>query len=376
MWFMKSIREVTDLRGKHVFVRASLNEPIENDVLKSDFRLEKMLPLLKFLRGAGALTIVAGHLSGDPQQKTLIPIARYFQDKFPMKFIEDMFSSSAKDTLASMHDGDAVLIENLRRYPGEEENDMSFAKKLSVLADIYVNEDFSTSHRVHASIVLLPKLLPSYIGLQFEQEFKHLSQAINPPHQSLVIIGGAKPETKMPLIRQFLNVADKVFVGGLSANEFFVASGYNIGSSLVSGKDLGVEKLLKHPKLLLPIDVRVLAGGTTTIVKKVDELELNDRIVDVGPETLVSIASVISESASVVWNGPLGDSDRAFIKGSEHLAHIIADSHAMSIIGGGDTVSVVKPLGIEDRITFLSTAGAAMVDFLVHGTLPGIKALN
>ena len=373
---MRSIRRAGNLRGKRVLVRGGLNETMDGEALRGDFRLRKMLPLLTFLREAGARTILVGHVSGVGSSRTLQPVARYFAHHVPVSFIGDLFDEHGRAARAGMHDGEIVLAENLRRYPGEVAGDAAFASELAALADSYVNEDFSTSHRPHASIVLVPQLLPGYAGLQFEQEYKQLSRALNPPHPSLVIIGGAKPETKVPLIRQFLDVADRVFVGGLSANEFFLKMGHTIGSSLVSGKDLGVESLIGHPKLMLPKDVRVLSGGTTTVEKRPEELTEDDRIVDVGPETLVALAATIAESASIVWNGPLGDSDRSFLAGTEHLAHLIADSGVLSIIGGGDTIACIEPLGIERRVTFLSTAGAAMINFLLNGTLPGIEALK
>lgn len=373
---MKSIREAGDLKGVRVLVRASLNEPIEDGVLKGDFRLRKMLPVIAFLKEAGAKTILVGHLSGDPKTKTFKPIHDYFRKQFPLSFVEDFFSETGKEVLHSMENGGVVLLENIRRYPGEKENDPTFARKLANLADMYVNDNFSASHREHASLVGVPKLLPSYMGMQFEQEYTNLSKALNPPRPALVIVGGAKPKTKVPLIRQFLDHADTVFIGGISANEFFLAQGNSIGTSLSSGEDLGVAKFVAHSNVLLPKDVRVLQSDGKTITKEPTAVAPNDRIVDVGPDTLVELATTIADSAFVLWNGPLGDTDLGFAEGTEHLTRLIADSTATSIIGGGDTVASIMPLGIEDKVTFISTAGAAMIDFIVNGTLPGIKTLE
>jgi len=369
---MKCITEAVDLKGKRVFVRGSLNEPVDDGVIRDDFRLKKMQPVITFLQNASARIILAGHLSGDPSDHTLEPMAKYFD----VPLIKNPLSDAGRSEIDKLENGDVVMLENLRIYEGETTNDESFASDLATLTDIYVNENFSAAHREHASIVRLPTLLPSYMGIQFEQEYSYLSQALNPPLPSLIIIGGAKPETKLPLARHFLNAGSKVFVGGLSANEFFVARGYSVGTSVVSGKDLGVEELMDHPNLILPKDVHVLCEDGTTQVKLVTEVEDTERIVDVGPDTLVSIASIISESSFIVWNGPLGDSDRGFLKGSEHLVRLIADSNAQSIVGGGDTVAAVSSFGIEDRLTFVSTAGSAMVTFLATGTLPGIEALS
>jgi len=367
---MRSIREVDDLKGVRVLVRVDFNEPMRDGKVLGTFRVDKTLPLITFLQSVGAHVLLISHQSGDPSEKSLRPIVEYLNEHVPTVFGGDVFSDQV------LNNKDVVLFENIRQHPGEESNDQTFAKHLASLGDIYVNEAFPVSHRQHASVVTLPLLLPSYVGFQFEQEVKHLSQVLNPPRPSFFILGGAKPETKVPLVRQFLNVADVVFAGGLSANEFFVAQGHDLGSSLVSGKDFDIVESVGHPKLLLPKDVHVLSEDGTVMTCNPRQERVTGRIVDVGSQTLDLIAEVIQKSVFIVWNGPLGDTDLGYFEGTRHLARLIAESDAETIVGGGDTIAAIEPLHLEEKFTFVSTAGAAMIDFLIDGTLPGIVALE
>ncbi|MCI0619936.1 phosphoglycerate kinase [Candidatus Wolfebacteria bacterium] len=353
-----------------MLVRADFNVPVHNGAVVNDFRIRKTLPVLRFLSGQGARTFVVSHI-GENSAATLAPVAQELAKCCSTGFVRDVFSAEGKEAMERIGDGGSILFENIRMFPGEEANDDTFARRLASLADIYVNEAFSTSHREHASIVGVPCHIPAYSGIQFVSEMRHLSLALNPPHPSLVILGGIKFQTKIPLARKFLDIADRVFVGGALANPLFAAEGYQVSASVLPGDQLDVAGLLGHEHLILPQDV---AGEG--FVKSAEALTKHDIIRDAGPETLENLIRVVRESAFVLWNGPIGDYERGFRERNEALARAIAESSAQSIVGGGDTVASIADLGLEDRFTFVSTAGGAMVQFLSDGTLPGIEALR
>lgn len=367
---MKSIREAQGLKGKRVVVRVDLNVPIRDGHVVNDFRVRKVQPLLRFLSHEGARTILLAHL-GETSGTTLEPVAHLLKNCCNVKFVKDFLGSEGSRAVADMAEGSILLFENLRVDPREKANDPGFAKRLAQYGDCYVNEAFSVSHREHASIVGIPRYLPSYSGIQFESEVKHLSLAFNPPRPSLVILGGIKFETKLPLAKRFLESADHVFIGGALANDIFQAQGYEIGDSVISSSDLDLDGILGNERLLLPVDI-----GGSGFVKHPNEIEKGEMILDAGPETVALLKSVIAQSAFVLWNGPIGDYAKGFSKHNQELAHIIAESSAQSIIGGGDTVASIAELGLEDKFTFVSTAGGAMIQFLSTGTLPGLEILE
>jgi len=330
---MKSILEAGDVKNKKVFVRVDWNAPIESGKVVDDFRIKKSLPTLEYLKNAGAKVVIATHL--EPKGTSAEPLKLYVPEG--MK-----------------------LLGNLRDNPGEERNSEEFAKELASKADIYVNEAFSVSHREHASIVGLPRLLPSFIGLQFALEIKELSKAFYPKKPFLFILGGAKFDTKLPLLKKFIHIADHIFVGGALANNFFKEQGVDIGNSLVSLGDFGLKELLKTGKIILPEDT-IIKGG---------------KILDAGPRTIENLKPLISASRLVLWNGPLGSYENGYSVATLALAKIISESGSESIIGGGHTIAAIKGLNLLDKFSFVSTGGGAMLDFLATGTLPGIEAIK
>jgi len=335
---LPSIKNI-NVRNKRVLLRVDFNVPIKNGKVADDFRIKKTLPTINFLKKGGAKVIIISHLT-DGKAKSLKPVAEYLS-----KRVGD----------------DVVLLENIRNYPGEEKNDRNFAKQLAKLGDIYVNDAFSVSHRNHASIVSLPKYLPSCAGLLFEEEYKHLKGVFKPRHPFLFILGGVKFGTKLPVLEKFVKIADKIFVGGALANNFFWAKKINIGRS-VFDKNINIKKFLQNSKIVLPIDVK----------KK------NSVILDIGPLAIKELSLLIKEQKFILWNGPLGSfEERGFEKGTKAVARLIANSRAKSIIGGGDTIAAIKKAKIPlKKFSFVSTAGGAMLEFLVKGTLPGIEALK
>lgn len=372
---MKSIDQVKNLKGKRVILRVDFNVPIAKGKVVDDFRILAVLPTINLLRDAGAKIIILSHIEGKGGA-SLRPVAKYFAEKkIPLTFIPKYFTSGTTKVLGKMKNGDIVLFENLRINKGEKDNDDKFSKKLAEMGDFYVNDAFPVSHRAHASIVGIPKFLPSYMGLVFKREVKHLSSAFKPDRPFLFILGGAKFDTKMALLKKFMNLADFIFVGGALANNFFKELNMEIGDSVVSDGVYDLPQLLQTKKVFIPIDGHVQNGKKVT-VKQVQDMVPKDKIWDAGPETLVQLKDLIDRSKFVLWNGPLGNYEEGFSEGTKNLAEIISKSNAKSVVGGGDTVAAIQELGLMDKFTFVSTGGGAMLDFLANETLPGIEAIE
>jgi phosphoglycerate kinase len=373
---MKSIKEIENVSGKRILLRVDFNVPIRDGKILDDFRIRKSIPTIEYLHKKGAIIILLSHL-GDDGKETLAPVALRLKKYMPkVKFIKTpIFSDETEKIIGDLKKGDIVLLENLRREPVEKNNSPSFARALSRYGNIYVNEAFSVSHRVHASIVGITKYLEGYAGLQFIDEIKNLSNAFNPPHSFLFILGGAKFETKIPLIKKFLHDADFVFISGALANDFFKAKGYEIGMSLVDNANFQIASLMKRKNLLLPIDVEVIKDHKHRFVEP-NKIDKDESIVDIGPQTVAILKGLIEKSKFILWNGPLGKYESGFGGATEQVLKMISRSKAHSIIGGGDTVALISKLKLEDKLGFVSTGGGATLDFLAKGTLPGIKALK
>ncbi len=351
---MRSIRKLKNLRGKKILVRVDFNVPVKDGRVEDDFRIRKALPTIEFLlkKNPGKIILVT-HLGKDGSE-SLTPVEKRFFEIFrgPKSKIE--------------------FFENVRKFPGESENNPSFARQMSAMADIYVNEAFSVSHRAHASIVSVPKFLPAYAGFQLEEEVKNLSKAFkNPKHPFLFILGGAKFSTKVPLIKKYLKLADYVFVGGAILNVLLRAKGYEIGRSLYEAPGFDLKKILANKKLILPVDVLVEKDGVLEN-KKISEVAKGDFIVDIGKESVQELAPYIKKSKLILWNGPLGKDSGA----TKKVLKMVGGAAAVSIIGGGDTVQIISEMKMEKKFSFVSTGGGATLEFLAKGTLPGIKVLR
>jgi len=371
---MKDIRSAKDLKSKKVLLRCDLNVPVKDGKILDDFRLVRTLSTIDFLREKDAKIILIGHIGRD-SKNSLAPTHEFFKKYFPVNFTQEVIGSKTSSAIDSMKDGEIVLLENLRRHEGETENDSIFAKQLASLGDIYVNNAFSVSHRKHASIIGVPKLLPSYAGILFQEEIEELSVALTPPAPALCILGGAKFNTKEPLVRKLLDVYDNVFVSGALAHDFFRTKGYNIGKSLSADTGVNLKELVENKKIMMPTDV-VVQNEDGIFLKKPNEISDNDSIKDSGPETTEKLAELIKNFKFILWNGPLGEYEKGFIKPTETLALALAGSSAKTLIGGGDTIASIEHLELEDKFSFVSTGGGAMLKFLLDGTLVGIEALK
>lgn len=285
-----------------------------------------------------------------------------------------------------MMPGTVLVLENLRRHKGETINDPAFARELAALADMFVQDSFDTCHRLHASIVGVPKLLPSYAGLLVEDETTHLSQARTPQSPSLAVIGGAKFETKEAVLTTLLQVYDHLVVAGALANDFLKTTGQEVGKSLISpdADEPTIRRLLDNPKVIVPLDSLVipyearesLDAAQHARVAAAGQVRPDEMIIDHGPSTVALISKLAQKAKTILWNGPLGVYESGFVGSTDAFAKAVAESGAHSIVGGGDTVASIENLGLLHKFSFVSTGGGAMLDFLATGTLPGIAALD
>lgn len=373
MKYPKFITAADNLKGRIVLLRLDLNVPIENGHIKDDFRIRRSIPTIKYLKKAGAKVVIISHI-GRSKTDSLKPVARYMNKYVKTGFLPDDVMNISKDVISDMRDGSVVVLENVRFYPGEEKNGKIFAKKLALLGDIYVNDAFPASHRKHASIIGLPLLLPSYMGFLMKEEIDNLSIARTPKRPFLFILGGAKFKTKIPLIKKYLSIADYVFVGGALANVFLKFRGFHMESSYIEDVDAKVKVFLNNRKLLLPEDALVLRGKKATSAR-LEDIRKTDKVVDAGPETIISLENIIKSANTIILNGPLGYYEYGFDKASKKILRAIASSEAMSVVGGGDTAYLARGISCDNKNFFISTGGGAMIDFFINGTLPGIEAL-
>ncbi|MCX6751152.1 MAG: phosphoglycerate kinase [Candidatus Nomurabacteria bacterium] len=378
---MRSIKQIKNLRGKTILLRAGFDVPIKDGKVIDSKRIKILLPTIKYLMNKGPLVILSHQ--GRPKgrrdmaftQKPLIPVLGKLLRK-KIKFASSCIGVETEKMAKSLKKGEVLLLENLRFEPGEEKNDLIFAKELSKLGDVYVDDAFPDAHRKHASIVGIPKYLPSYVGFQFLKEIEYLSLVFKKTkHPFLLILGGAKFETKLPIIKRFLKTADNVFIGGALANQVFKEEGYEVGYSLVENKKYNLPLIIRNPKIMLPNDVLVLSEGKKQITLP-NNVSKKENIVDVGPKTIKDLEIKIKKAKIILWNGPLGESSSGFDIGTEKIVRAIAKTKIISIVGGGDTSEVISKLKLENKFTFISTGGGATLEYLAKGTLPGIKALK
>jgi len=377
---LRPITQCEDLAGKRVLVRVSVNVPVVDGVVQNQFRLLRGLGTINYLTQAGAKVIMFGHISNTKEtEKTesLQPVFDVLQQHIPqLSLCSEIATPMTKDKIEAMQNSDVLLLENVRRDPREKKNDADFARAIADLGDMYVNDAFAVSHRSHASVVGVPQFLPSYAGLNFMHEYQELTKALEPAAPALFMLGGAKFDTKMPLVEKYLEVYQSVFIGGALANDFFKVQGHEVGDSLVSDAidAEAMKQMMENPKLILPTDVTVLGPHGVRTVKP-DQVEKDERILDAGPETVAMLAPKIAEARTILWNGPFGDYEHGFDKITLDVAKLVADATGYSILGGGDTIAAIEHLGCQEKYGFMSTAGGAMLHYLEHGTLPAIQAL-
>ncbi len=388
MFNKKTIKDI-DASGKKVLVRVDFNVPLKDGKVGDDTRIVAALPTINYLLEHGASLLLCSHLGrpkGDPDPEySMKPVAEYLAGLVKAKviFSPECVGPVASKAAAELKQGEILVLENTRFYQGETKNDPEMSKQLALLADIFVDDAFGSAHRAHASTVGVTEFLPSVAGLLLEREIKFLDQAIEDPKRPFIaILGGAKVSDKIGVIRNLLGKADSVLIGGGMANTFFKAQGYPMGDSLVEDEVLDVAKeLVKHgsTKLRLPVDVVIadkFDNDAQTKVINAGPIPDGWRVLDIGPETVKNYAKVISDAGTVVWNGPMGVFEmETFAKGTFDVAKAIAESNAISIIGGGDSAAAIQQSGLADKITHISTGGGASLEMLEGIQLPGLTAL-
>lgn len=370
-WREHLIEDYSSLKGKRVIVRLDWNMPVGGKEITDTSRADVTFEFLKKLSFAGVKMILMTHYG--EKGESLEPLLPYLTHHLPfMRFVSSREFPILEQAARDLEEGEAMLLENVRMWQGEEDNLPSLGRSFASLGDIYINNAFSVSHRNHASVVGIPKNILSYLGPLFVRELEHLTKALTPEKPALLIVGGAKIKTKLSLIEAYLTQGVRVFVGGAMVHDIWKARGIEIGESLCDGTTNLSETFLSHPLLVTPVDV-VLATGETVPYSSIPR---NGMVVDCGVETVALVSNLIKESKTVIANGPLGLYEKGWLKGSEQILTHLAHAETTSYIGGGDTVSVAHSLHLLRRFDFVSLGGGAMLEFLASGTLPGIHAVT
>ncbi len=367
-----NINNVKDLSGKKVILRIDVNVTLGgNGVVDNgeDWRIIQSLGTIEFLRDAGASVIILAHI-GRNKKETLKPIFEYMNNLITLGFLPNYDKNTVKDYISNMGKGSIVMMENVRRFEEEIKNDISYLEDIISLCDIYVNDAFSVSHREHASVNGITKVIPSYFGLQFVDEVNHITEfLLHKSSMKTLLLGGAKFGTKLRLLENILPRIDYALIGGALANVFLKDRGFNIGKSFYDNVD--ISHIIDNEKIILPIDYIDEHGDVASI----DDVEDENIILDIGPETVSLFEQIMAHSSSIMWNGPMGKYEGGYVEGSIHLAKTLSHLDLYSLIGGGDTSTLILENGLEESFSFISTGGGAMLDFLVDGTLPGIDII-
>lgn len=380
-----SLNKAKIKKGNVVILRADFNVSIAGNKITDTFRIDQTLPTINYLIKKGAKILILAHL-GDDGKDSLKPVHTYLSRKLgkdaKSEFVTDFDFNKLTEKITNQKPGSVILLENIRKLNGEKIGDKktrdTLAKNFASLADTYVNDAFSASHRDHMSLVALPKYLPSYVGISFMNEVVSLNKVLKPKQPMLFLLGGFKFGTKIPVLKKFTKIAEKYFVGGALANNYILAEGYNVGHSMIDA-DYPISKKMLNDKNLIPVvDVVVYRNGAQKICALID-VEKTDIISDIGPATVDLIKVYIDESKTILWNGPMGWYEKGFTRASVEILKLLADrvkaKKATVIIGGGDTATLVHKMKMDNAFTFVSTAGGATLDFLANGTLPGIQAI-
>lgn len=388
MFEKKTIRDI-DIKGKKVLVRVDFNVPLNETGVGDDTRIRAALPTIQYLLDGGAAVILCSHLGrpkGGPDPKySLRPVAEHLSSLIgkPVKFSSDCIGPEAKEAAEELKPGEVLMLENTRFHAEEEKNDAEMARQLASLADLYVNDAFGTAHRAHASTEGVTHFLPAAAGFLLEKEIKYLGQVIDNPQRPFVaIMGGAKISDKIGVIKNLLTRADTILIGGGMANTFMKAQGLAVADSLVEDDSLGIARALFEEaggKIHLPVDMVVanqFAADAESKTLKVQDVPDGWRILDIGPETVKAFRAIIATARTVVWNGPMGVFEfPKFAEGTFGVAKAVADSAAVSVIGGGESVAAIQQSGLADKITHISTGGGASLEMLEGLELPGVAAL-
>jgi len=383
----RSVRDL-ELRGKKVLVRVDFNVPVKDGEVTDDTRIRRALPTIRYLLQRGARVALISHLGrpkGEPDPRyRMDPVARRLEELLgePVRKLDAATGPEVGRALEELERG-VILLENSRFYPGETKNDPAFAAELAGPFDLYVNDAFGAAHRAHATTVGVAERLPAAAGFLLEQELDYLDGVLRSPERPFVaILGGAKVSDKLGVIESLLGVADRLLVGGAMCFTFLKARGLGVGASLVEDDYLGEARRLMEEaadRLVLPVDVVVaerMEEGARTRTVPVEEIPEGWMGLDIGPRTVELFRRHILQARTIFWNGPMGVFEiDAFARGTEGVARAVAESGATSVVGGGDSVAAVRKLGLEDRMSHISTGGGASLEYVEGRELPGVAVL-
>jgi phosphoglycerate kinase len=385
-----------DVKGKRVLMRVDLNVPVENGVVSDSTRIERVAPAITEIADKGGKVILLSHFGrpkGRDSKQSLKPVAAEVSRiiKRPVKFADDCIGEIAEQAVAAMKPGDILCLENTRFHAGEEKNDPAFVAALAKLGDIWVNDAFSAAHRAHASTEGLGHKLPAYAGRTMQAELEALANALDNPQRPLTaIVGGAKISTKLDLLGNLLDKVNALIIGGAMANTFLLAQGKTVGKSLAE-PDLvpTARKIMDKAKsekreIILPVDVVTAAkleANASSRVLDADKVGGTDMILDIGPRSIEQVVSVLARAKTLVWNGPFGafevePFDNGTIEVAEAAAELTEAGKLVSVAGGGDTVAALNVAGVADRLTYVSAAGGAFLEWLEGKRLPGVEVLR
>ena len=388
--------EDADVKGKRVLVRVDFNVPMHDGKVADVSRIERNAPTITEIADKGGRVVLLSHYGrpkGRDLKESLKPVAAAVAAIIgrPIGFADDCVGEVAERAVAALKPGDILCLENTRFHPGEENNDIDFAKRLARLGDIFVDDAFSVAHRAHASVEAIAHLLPAYAGRAMQEELEALNMALHAPDRPVTaIVGGAKISTKLDLLGNLMTHVDTLIIGGAMANTFLLALGKPVGKSLVepdlvaTARDILAKAKAGGRSIVLPVDVVVapkLASGVATRVVATDAVGATDMILDIGPRSVEQAISVLARSKTLVWNGPFGafehePFDTGTVAVAEAAAELTADGRLVSIAGGGDTMAALNLAGVTGRFTYVSTAGGAFLEWLEGKTLPGVEVLK
>lgn len=382
-----------DLKGKRVIIRVDFNTPIKDGKVTDNTRIKAALPTINYLLDKGAALVVMTHLGRPKGEKnmafSLLPVRNEFEKLLGKKvtLAKDVIGDEVKKEVESLKSGDVLLLENVRFYKGEEANDKEFASTLASYADIYVNDAFGTAHRAHASTEGIAHFLPSYAGFLIEKEIKFMSPLLEKPeHPFVALIGGSKVSSKITVLQSLSKTCNTIAIGGGMAYTFLKVQGFKVGKSLVEDDYLDTAKeFLDYTskqgiQVILPTDhlcADSFSEDASPIYVEGDDIPDNLMGLDIGKNTIKNIKNAISNAKTVLWNGPMGVFEfPSFAKGTEEVAKALADSSAITVVGGGDSVAAINKFHLADQISHVSTGGGASLEFLEGKELPGIKMLE